>query len=75
MTAFFKAGSRGLVVARPIHNLKVPGSNLEVGSIFSKRYLARKGFKKREKENWMERNWDGGLGLGRVGKVIFFHVT
>ena len=42
--------------ARLIHNLKVAGSNPEVGSIFSERYLARKGVEKREreKENWAE---------------------
>ena len=27
--------------ARPIHNLKVPGSNPEVGHIFSERYLEK----------------------------------
>ena len=27
--------------ARPIHNLKVPGSNPEVGYIFSERYLEK----------------------------------
>ena len=35
---FIRAGSRGLVVERPIHNLEVAGSNPEVGSIFSERY-------------------------------------
>ncbi len=39
------------MVARPIHNLKVPGSNLEVGSIFSESNLARKGLRReRERE-------------------------
>ena len=36
--------------ARLIHNLKVAGSNPEVGDIFSERYLARKGVEKREKK-------------------------
>ena len=60
------------MVARPIHNLKVAGSNLEVGSIFSERYLARMG-EEREKENWRWRNSEEGLRL-RVGKSNIFCV-
>ena len=61
------------MVARPIHNLKVPGSNLEVGSIFSERYLARKG-EERENENWMWRNSEEDLRMRRVGKSNIFYV-
>ena len=43
-----RAGSRGLVVERPIHNLKVAGSNPEVGNIFSERYLENWGCEERE---------------------------
>ena len=46
----------------------------EVGSIFSERYLARKGVEKRERKR-IGRNCRGGLGLERVGKVIFLYVT
>jgi len=38
---FLRAGSRGAVVERLIHDLKVAGSNPEVGDIFSERYLVR----------------------------------
>ena len=61
-------------IARWIHNLKVAGSNPEVGNIFSERYLARKGVEKRERKR-NGRSYRGGLGLERVGKVIFFHFT
>ena len=57
--------------ARLIHNLKVAGSNPEVGSIFSERYLSRKGVEKRERKR-IGRNCEGDLGLERVGKIIFF---
>ena len=46
----------------------------EVGSIFSERYLARKGVEKRERKR-IGRNCEGDLGLERVGKIIFFLVT
>ena len=38
------------MVARPIHNLKVAGSNLEGGNIFSERYLARKVCEERKRK-------------------------
>ena len=38
------------MVARPIHNLKVAGSNLEGGNIFSERYLARNVSGERERK-------------------------
>ena len=40
---FLRAGSHGAVVERRIHNLKVAGSNPEVGDIFSERYLEKRG--------------------------------
>ena len=57
------------MVVRPIHNLGVPGSNPEVGHIFSERYLARKGVEKKKR---IGRNCEGDLGLERVGKIILF---
>ena len=47
---FLRAGSRGAVVERPIHNLEVAGSNPEVGNIFSERYLENWGCEERERE-------------------------
>ena len=43
------------MVERPIHNLKVAGSNPEVGNIFSERYLRQGGARR-------ERKYDGSIG-------------
>ena len=72
--AYFLSSRHGSVEACLIHNLKVAGSNPEVGNIFSERYLARKGVEKRERKR-IGRNCEGDLGLERVGKIIFFLVT
>ena len=62
------------MVVRPIHNLKVAGSNPEGGNIFSERYLARKGSKKREKEmeNEMWRNCKGRI-RGNANILMFMN--
>ena len=63
------------MVEQPIHNLKVAGSNPEVGNIFSERYLARKGVEKRERKR-IGRNCEGDLGDWReLEKSSFFLVT
>ena len=48
------------MVARPIHNLKVPGSNPEVGYIFSERYL-EKWERERETERERQKMKCGGI--------------
>ena len=53
------------MVARQIHNLKVAGSNPEVGNIFSERYL-------RQGDGRRERKYDGGIGKeGEIWGHVF----